>query len=481
MKPNDRPSPEGMLADDSPIDRIDEDLVAYLDGELEPQQRMELEARLGREPSLRARLRKLQAGWEMLGQLPEVLTNPKLLETTIRMAAIESTGSLQRFEQQRPAWWKTRSGMVSIASLVAFSIAVLGAKVWEEVRFRRELRLLPIAMRLDGYLHASDLVWMRELAKLPQWRETTTIAQRLGEWDFRLPEKIEGEPSSGRAALLRDLPLEDQQAVIEAWQRFEQLAPPQREAVLNSASEVVSQPDREELLATMERYARWRETLPPDLRDQINAAATPQRLELVATALKTSVSQWTQQSSRLLSDQDVETIYKSLHQIAERRVKTMEELAPNVTESVTRVFATIEPRTEAFFLRQLFRTPDQNGSGGVPRFDFLAPALSQLAPLLNQIRGPLTEDELYVIESVLGEPITGTLAAVADIGTLREDLLRSWAEESMRRMSWNRSGTTLNERYLLLDPARRDQLDLLPPSEIIQSLRAEDGRRRSFP
>jgi hypothetical protein len=73
------------------------------------------------------------------------------------------------------------------------------------------------------------------------------------------------------------------------------------------------------------------------------------------------------------------------------------------------------------------------------------------------------------------------LAAVADIGTLREDLLRSWAEESMRRMSWNRSGTTLNERYLLLDPARRDQLDLLPPSEIIQSLRAEDGRRRSFP
>jgi hypothetical protein len=176
------------------------------------------------------------------------------------MAAIESTGSLQRFEQQRPAWWKTRSGMVSIASLVAFSIAVLGAKVWEEVRFRRELRLLPIAMRLDGYLHASDLGWMRELAKLPQWRETTTIAQRLGEWDFRLPEKIEGEPSSGRAALLRDLPLEDQQAVIEAWQRFEQLAPPQREAVLNSASEVVSQPDREELLATMERYARWRET-----------------------------------------------------------------------------------------------------------------------------------------------------------------------------------------------------------------------------
>ena len=102
-------------------------------------------------------------------------------------------------------------------------------------------------------------------------------------------------------------------------------------------------------------------------------------------------------------------------------------------------------------------------------------------PLLNQVAGPLTDEELWYIESVLDDPVTDLLEAVSGIGTLREDLLRSWAEESLRRMNWNRSGTTLSDRYELLDPARRDQLDLLKPDEILMWLRMDDGRRRSFP
>lgn len=546
------------LSDELPIDPIDEQLVAYLDGELESQERDELEKRLGRDSQLRVRLRTLQRGWEMLESLPAVAPSPNLLETTIRMAATEATGpTADANASSRSRLLKSRVFIVTAVSAVALLFGVLGAKVWEQIRFRRQLQQLPIAMRVEGYLLGGDLVWMRELAKLPQWQEAADIAQRLGEWDFRLPQRIENSQLSERKRLLQQLTIEDQQVVMEAWRRFEQLDLPKRAAVLEVATRVDGEPDKAELRATMERYARWRESLPPDVRDQITEAALPQRLELVAEELKKSVSQWTQQSSRLLTDQDVETIYQALHDIADARVRSLADQDSQATESVIRMFDRIEPRTEAFFLRQLFRAPEMawppgppgtsgppgpsgtsgppgppgtlgppgptgtvdpsgpavpsgppslagaadpagestNVGGinpgpppggpppgtGMPRFDFIAPAFGQLLPLLNQIRGPLSDEELWFIESVLGDPVTDTLEAVAGIGTLREELLRSWAEESMRRMTWNRSGTTLSERYQLLDPARRDQLDLLPPDQILLWLRMEDGRRRPFP
>lgn len=523
MKRNEAYPSAEELDDEAPLDPIDEQLVAYLDGELESQERDELEKRLGSDGQLRLRLRTLQRGWEMLENLPQVAPSPNLLETTIRMAAMEATGPIaDPNASSRSRFFKSRGFTLVAASVAALLVGVLGAKAWEQIRFRRQLQQLPVAMRVEGYLHGSDLAWMRELAKLPQWQEAAEIAQRLGEWDFRLPQRIEASPLAERKSLLQQLTIEDQQVVMEAWQRFEQLDLPKRVAVLKVATRVEGEPDKAELQATMERYARWREALPPDVRDQIAKAELPQRLELVTAELKKSISQWTQQSSRLLTDQDVETIYQALHDIADARVRTLADQDSEATESVIRMFDRIEPRTEAFFLRQLFRVPEATGlwppgatgppgtpaapgppserpssagsnpgvpsppggtspGGGMPRFDFIAPAFGQLLPLLNQIRGPLSEEELWFIESVLGDPVTDTLEAVAGIGTLREDLLRSWAEESMRRMTWNRSGTTLSERYQLLDPARRDQLDLLPPDQILLWLRMEDGRRRTFP
>jgi hypothetical protein len=56
-------------------------------------------------------------------------------------------------------------------------------------------------------------------------------------------------------------------------------------------------------------------------------------------------------------------------------------------------------------------------------------------------------------------------------------LLRSWTEETLRRIEFNRSGQSVSERYELIEPSRRAVLDLLPPDEILEFL-SEDRRRR---
>src|SRR5690554_5298714 len=101
--------PVDTLDDDLQADEVDERLVAYLDGELEPEERRALEVQLGRSAVLRARLRSLQDGWEMLDELPMATPSPQLLESTLRMAATEAASqprAIAAAPNRWGGWWQ---------------------------------------------------------------------------------------------------------------------------------------------------------------------------------------------------------------------------------------------------------------------------------------------------------------------------------------------------------------------------------------
>ena len=93
---NESRSDQGFNADDAtlremPVDRDDEQLVAYLDGELSGKERAELEDRLINEESLRLRLQGLQRGWDMLDVLPAPVTDERSVQTTLEMVVRDLT------------------------------------------------------------------------------------------------------------------------------------------------------------------------------------------------------------------------------------------------------------------------------------------------------------------------------------------------------------------------------------------------------
>lgn len=522
--------PTSTLDDDSPIDELDELLVAYLDGELPPQERVVLETRLGRDASLRKRLRTLQHGWDMLDELPMATPSAILLESTIRMAAMEaSQGKSPTATSRANGWLRSKRLWVSLATILCLGGGVAGARVRERQQFRSQLSQLPIAMHVDAYLNANDISMMRALMQLPQWQKAVEIAERFGEWDFSLHQKIDQASVSQRNHLLQELPIEHQQMVMQSWQRFEKLEPATKTLILETAQRVSDQSDSEDLLATMDRFARWRETLAPAQRDQIASGDVEDREIAINLLLQQTTRQWTQQTSRLLTDEDIETIYQVVRQIARLRIEKLDFTDAPTAALGLKSFGSsdqkMEPRMEAFFLRRMFdpndpmqpspppgdrsqsptpddpsaapstnatAKPDGSPSGaGAPNgdpsrrpgpppmgFDFMAPAFGAIRPLLEQLRGPLHDDELWMIQSVLGDELTEFLSAASGIESLRDELLRSWTDETLRRIESNRSGRTVSERYELIEPARRDILDLLPPDKILESLRYEDRRRR---
>lgn len=500
-----------QLPEEALVDEVDEQLVAYLDGELPPEQRTELERSLGHDPQLRRRLRQLQGGWEMLDELPMATPSPQLVESTIRMAAVSSRSLTAQAGRPVGRRWPRLSSLTSLlGGLVVIACLVGGAgaaHLYERWQLRTQLRKLPLAMHVDAYIHGADLEMIRQLMQMEQWQQTIAIAQRLGEWDFSIHQAVDTATASQREAMLQQLPVEEQQVVFDHWRRYQALDGARRRQVATVAARVDEQPDAEQLRMTMDHYARWRESLSPQRRDEIREADLPQRMELIRHWLQET----TQQRLRSLGDEDARAIFDQLRTLAQRRLAAMAndpQAARSADrpdpEQLLREFRSLGPFFEPVALRTIFvlnqdprfRRPSgtafeesssteiseraERSGGSPPRppgFSFGSPRIRRVQQRFESIAGPLTDDELLMIEAVLEEPILReVLEIVATWPELHDQTLRIWAEEALWYSPF-RSDHTAYERYLDLDPDVRDQIDLLQADEILHRLRGRFGRR----
>jgi len=489
--------------DDSPIDELDEQLVAYLDGELSPEELRALEKRLGAEPALRTRLRELQNGWEMLDDLPLAASSVSLLETTIRMAAVDGEISSSPSGLKSPKNKFYRLFAVAAVTVASFLLGLAATKVRDYIRYRNQLRDLPIAMHLDAYLHSSDLDLMQDLAKMQQWKEANEIADTLGEWNLHLADQLDATSLDNLQACLVTLPTEDQKTVSANWERFEKISPDNRRKIYDVAARVATQEDPKAILKTMDRFAAWRDSLTASDRDLFASATEAQRQEFLQKELKRTTQKWTRERGADLSDDDVKTIYDAMRQIAKFRIDAIRQSgSPALRVAITTFEMTnqsMDARFQAYFLRRLFERPDERSDarpeGGPPRRPNEAPDSQQPSPrtppfpagiaqnafanarlIIEQVQGPLRDDELYMLESILPQKLTEIIEETSGIPILREEFLLSWIDESIKRTQSNPGPRTIVERYNEIAPKDREQMDLLPPDRMLREIQGD--RRR---
>jgi anti-sigma factor RsiW len=77
-----------------------EELVAYLDGELDVERARALEARLGRDPQARAEAESLNKTWELLDYLPKPAPSSNFTSKTIERL----TGTMRKLPPPRRPW-----------------------------------------------------------------------------------------------------------------------------------------------------------------------------------------------------------------------------------------------------------------------------------------------------------------------------------------------------------------------------------------
>lgn len=142
---------------------IDEELVSYLDGELDASGAARIERRLADDSTYRARLAQLQRAWDMLDTLQRSEAHDDFARSTVEMIAIRAaddakTGQM-RAVRQRNLTWVGVSLAVVIAMLSGYFL-----RQWRLDAPNRELvRDLPVIERIDEYRDADNVEFLQQL------------------------------------------------------------------------------------------------------------------------------------------------------------------------------------------------------------------------------------------------------------------------------------------------------------------------------
>ena len=141
-----------------------ENLVSYLDGELDEEAARTLEARLNLDPKARSEAEALQQAWSLLDYLPKAEPSPTFTHRTLERLALQ-TGDIQRRGWPRWQVGLTWAAAVLLAAGAGFGAAALFRPVHREGpdaddQLVRHLR--PIE-NVHRYEQVDDIEFLRDL------------------------------------------------------------------------------------------------------------------------------------------------------------------------------------------------------------------------------------------------------------------------------------------------------------------------------
>ncbi|RMF40629.1 MAG: hypothetical protein D6753_11370 [Planctomycetota bacterium] len=232
----------------------DETLVAYLDRDLPEAEMRAVEASLRSDDSLRERLRKLEASWDLLLELPETAPDPDLAQSTIEMVALSMED--EQKSRRRTAMRRRLLGAVMLCLVLGAIGAVTGALITRMHRARL-LRDLPALVEFRALQHIDSVEWLERLSQIEYLQRAAEYLRAAGEGasippigQTPLPNDV-GE----RWRWVQALDADSLARLHASRENFEQLPPPRRDELIEIAEYIAQSPRRDELLAAARAYA----------------------------------------------------------------------------------------------------------------------------------------------------------------------------------------------------------------------------------
>ena len=156
---------------------IDDELVAYLDGELDDRRSEEIEQFLRERPEARERLAELQRTWDLLDTLPRPEATNTFTRSTIEMVVSDATREINKSKSRVKFW-----GLIGSAGVLA---TVLGAAMsyyivnrYQNQPTRELVQDLELIENFDKYLVVDDVEFVQSLVDSELFVEEEELAQQ---------------------------------------------------------------------------------------------------------------------------------------------------------------------------------------------------------------------------------------------------------------------------------------------------------------
>ncbi|MCI0358047.1 MAG: hypothetical protein L0211_06170 [Planctomycetaceae bacterium] len=149
----------------TPEEAMDEEIVSYLDGELDREAAIAIERRLAEDPAYRARLAHLQQAWDLLDNLGRTEADENFTHSTVAMVTVkageDSAIGQTAAQRRRQLAYAGLGGLALAAGAIAY--VVVDRSLNSENRAL--VRDLPVIKRIDEYSNIEGVDFLKQLQK----------------------------------------------------------------------------------------------------------------------------------------------------------------------------------------------------------------------------------------------------------------------------------------------------------------------------
>jgi len=280
-----------MSTEQSPnsnLDFLDEELVAYLDGELDSQATKRLEDLLATDEPARKRLSQLANSWELLDQLPRATVDDLFTRTTVEMVALAEEDEVAKHEAGEPARRRIRWLVGGAAALCAAAIGFVAMALAFPDQNDPLLADLPVIYNLELYEPVGSMDFLRQLQKeglfVKDVSESAGNASGQGAHStgavtlqLAIPD-----PIAKRREWVQSLPADEKLELRHNLRLFRELSPKEQDALREFDEQLRQDPKVDDLALITQRFYEWWNTITPADRNQWTDETNLQnRIELV--------------------------------------------------------------------------------------------------------------------------------------------------------------------------------------------------------
>lgn len=154
-----------MSKQPSEVDAVQEELVAYLDGELDSTAVMGVERRLADDAEYRERLRELQQTWDLLDHLPRSQVEQSFTHDTLKLVTLNAEEDVQKSKTFAARWRQVAWVAGAACALAAAWGGYLLVSGYVSRPNDELVKDLPLLENVDLYKHAESVEFLRSLQR----------------------------------------------------------------------------------------------------------------------------------------------------------------------------------------------------------------------------------------------------------------------------------------------------------------------------
>lgn len=423
-----------------PNDKLAEQLVAYLDGELDAEASRRIEELLATEPKVREQLHRLQRSWDLLDRLPRAEVEPSFTQTTVEMIALAEVAEQQEEQATLP---KRRMGLAA-AWMTAFAAMTLAGFCVTRVMWPSPngplLQDLAVIENLDIYQPTRDLDFLRKISadglfatdqalKSPGAAALATPAEPAAA--KRPPALKADEPIAARRERVAAMSPEEKEQLLHKERRFLELAADDQQRLRDLHAALQTDPQAAPWWTVMLRFHDWLVDLPTPQRGELLRLEGDDRVARIKQLQREQASLL----SRQLSPQDMDAVVRWTEQ---RILDKMDSVAKRKLEQ----FSELDRRRHViYFTTQRWK---ELGPGNLPPVtpDEVRKLLDMLSPAARQqLQQALDQPQKFQLQQLvagwvrqsLGQFLAAQVGQRMQLAEATDERLKKFFEEELSK------------------------------------------------